>query len=46
LKTFNKCRESGETPVSFEKAGPKENIFFEPAKTKSELLPAVVYARD
>ncbi len=31
---FNKCRETGETPVSFEKAGPKETIFFEPAKTK------------
>lgn len=34
IENFNKCRESGETPVSFEKAGPKENIFFEPAKTK------------
>lgn len=31
---FNKCRESGEVPASFEKAGPKEYIFFEPAKTK------------
>jgi 6-phosphofructokinase 1 len=31
---FNKCRETGEAPVSFEKAGPKEMIFFEPAKTK------------
>jgi 6-phosphofructokinase 1 len=28
------CCETGEIPVSFEKAGPKENIFFEPAKTK------------
>ncbi len=34
LEHFNRCRETGETPVSFEKAGPKENIFFEPAKTK------------
>jgi 6-phosphofructokinase 1 len=34
LEYFNKCKESGEIPVSFEKAGPKENIFFEPAKTK------------
>jgi 6-phosphofructokinase 1 len=34
LENFNKCRETGETPVSFEKAGPRENIFFEPAKTK------------
>ena len=32
--SFEKYRESGSTPVSFEIAGPKENIFFEPAKTK------------
>ena len=32
--SFNKYHESGITPVSFEIAGPKENIFFEPAKTK------------
>lgn len=31
---YCKCLKSGETPVSFEKAGPKEMIFFEPAKTK------------
>lgn len=30
----SRYKESGEVPVSFEKAGPKENIFFEPAKTK------------
>jgi 6-phosphofructokinase 1 len=34
VESFNKCKESGELPVSFEKAGPRENIFFEPAKTK------------
>jgi 6-phosphofructokinase 1 len=34
LDNFRKCHETGELPVSFEKAGPKENIFFEPAKTK------------
>jgi 6-phosphofructokinase 1 len=34
LENFLKCRETGEMPVSFEKAGPRENIFFEPAKTK------------
>ncbi len=34
LEYFNKCKETGEMPVSFEKAGPKESIFFEPAKTK------------
>jgi len=33
-ENFLKCKESGEIPVSFEKAGPKETIFFEPAKTK------------
>lgn len=31
---FIACKESGEMPVSFEKAGPRELIFFEPAKTK------------
>jgi 6-phosphofructokinase 1 len=34
LESFKKYRDSGETPISFEKAGPKEFIFFEPAKTK------------
>jgi 6-phosphofructokinase 1 len=34
LEYFIKCMKSGKVPVSFEKAGPKENIFFEPAKTK------------
>jgi 6-phosphofructokinase 1 len=34
LENFNKCRETGELPVSFEKAGPRENIYFQPAKTK------------
>lgn len=34
IDNFDKCRETGEKPVSFEKAGPKEHIFFEPAKTK------------
>ncbi len=34
LENFIKCKESGVKPVSFEKAGPKESIYFEPAKTK------------
>lgn len=34
LEYFLKCRESGEIPISFEKAGPREKLFFEPAKTK------------
>lgn len=35
---FNRCMETGDIPVSFEKAGPKENIFFEPAKTKVAIV--------
>jgi 6-phosphofructokinase 1 len=38
VSNFNKCKETGEIPVSFEKAGPKENIFFEPAKTKVAIV--------
>jgi 6-phosphofructokinase 1 len=34
LENFNYCKEKGETPISFEKAGPREHIYFEPAKTK------------
>ncbi len=34
VANFRKWKETGEEPVSFEKAGPKEKIFFEPAKTK------------
>jgi 6-phosphofructokinase 1 len=30
----SKVKDTSETPVSFEKAGPKEILFFEPAKTK------------
>ena len=33
-ENYERCKETGERPVSFEKAGPKETIFFEPAKTK------------
>lgn len=38
LDHFNHCKETGEVPISFEKAGPKENIFFEPAKTKVAIV--------
>ena len=38
VASFIKYKESGEMPVSFEKAGPKENIFFEPAKTKVAIV--------
>ena len=35
---FSKCKASGETPVSFEKAGPREKLYFEPAKTKVAIV--------
>jgi 6-phosphofructokinase 1 len=38
LDNFKKCADKSELPVSFEKAGPKENIFFEPAKTKVAIV--------
>jgi 6-phosphofructokinase 1 len=34
VDSFLKFKDTGEQPVSFEKAGPRENLFFEPAKTK------------
>jgi 6-phosphofructokinase 1 len=34
IEYYNNCKTTGEAPVCFEKAGPKETIFFEPAKTK------------
>jgi len=34
LDEFIRYKKTGKMPVSFEKAGPKETIFFEPAKTK------------
>jgi 6-phosphofructokinase 1 len=34
LESFIKHRDEGSLPLSFEKAGPREFIFFEPAKTK------------
>jgi len=38
LANFQRCFEKGEIPLSFEKAGPRENIFFEPAKTKVAIV--------
>jgi 6-phosphofructokinase 1 len=38
LDHFNKYRKSAQLPVSFEKAGPRETIFFEPAKTKVAIV--------
>ncbi|MGQ9619982.1 MAG: ATP-dependent 6-phosphofructokinase [Bacteroidales bacterium] len=38
LANFKKCIENGQPPFSFEKAGPREDIFFEPAKTKVAIV--------
>jgi len=38
LQNYIKCRDKGELPVSFEKAGPRQQIFFEPAKTKVAIV--------
>jgi 6-phosphofructokinase 1 len=38
LENFMKCQQTGETPISFEKAGPREFLFFEPAKTKVAIV--------
>ncbi|NLI25540.1 MAG: ATP-dependent 6-phosphofructokinase [Bacteroidales bacterium] len=38
LKNFQACATSGTEPISFEKAGPREFLFFEPAKTKAAIV--------
>ena len=38
LENFKKCLNEGEIPISFEKAGPHEYLFFEPAKTKVAIV--------
>ena len=38
LDNYLLCKEHNEMPVSFEKAGPKEFLFFEPAKTKVAIV--------
>jgi 6-phosphofructokinase 1 len=38
LAHFLHCRETGETPVSFEKAGPHKHLFFEAARTKVAIV--------
>lgn len=38
LENFTQHRDSGKLPLSFEKAGPREMIFFEPAKTKAAIV--------
>jgi 6-phosphofructokinase 1 len=34
LAKFEKYRKSGEIPITFEKAGPRESVYFQPSKTK------------
>ena len=38
LENFLRCKETSETPISFEKAGPRDLLFFEPAKTKVAIV--------
>ncbi len=38
LKHFNQCCESGESPLSFEKAGPHEQLYFDAKKTKVAIV--------
>ena len=38
LDNFRNCLESGVLPVSFEKAGPKDKLFFEPSRTRAAIV--------
>ncbi|MBP5474199.1 MAG: ATP-dependent 6-phosphofructokinase, partial [Bacteroidales bacterium] len=38
LNHFKQCLANGEEPISFEKAGPRESIYFQPAKTKVAIV--------
>jgi len=38
LENFNLCQEKGETPISFEKAGPHKHLYFEASKTKVAIV--------
>lgn len=38
LESFRKAAESGKEPISFEKAGPREKIFFDPANAKAAIV--------
>jgi 6-phosphofructokinase 1 len=38
LENFTHCQKTGEIPISFEKAGPYEHLYFEPAKTKAAVV--------
>jgi 6-phosphofructokinase 1 len=38
LSNYRKCQEMNQEPLSFEKAGPKEKIYFDPSKTKVAIV--------
>ncbi|MEO9892250.1 ATP-dependent 6-phosphofructokinase [Aurantibacter sp.] len=38
LKGFNKSKEENSDPVCFEKAGPRENLFFEPKNVRAAIV--------
>ena len=38
LEGLEKCVEQGIEPITFEKAGPREQLYFEPAKTKAGIV--------
>ncbi|MEH0156061.1 ATP-dependent 6-phosphofructokinase [Limibacter armeniacum] len=38
LESFKKAMESGNEPISFEKAGPRKDLFFNPANTKAAIV--------
>ena len=38
IRYYDDCIKAGKEPVSFEKAGPKENIYFDPTKTKVAIV--------
>ena len=38
IKSVEKAFQAGETPESFEMAGPREHIFFPPARTKAAIV--------
>jgi len=38
LENFISCKENNTIPISFEKAGPREILYFEPAKTKVAIV--------
>ncbi|MBD3410522.1 MAG: ATP-dependent 6-phosphofructokinase [Ignavibacteriales bacterium] len=38
LKNYRRCVENGETPISFEKAGPHERLYFDASKTRAAIV--------